>query len=182
MTELEVLDLVSKRLAALKLDFMLTGSFAMAYYATPRMTRDLDLVVALTITGAERLVHAFEADFYVDLDAALDAVRSARLFNLMHLKSGVKVDIIVQKAGEYRQVEFARRQRVDFGGIATSIVSREDLILSKLVWARDAGSDLQLRDVRALIAPGMDIAYLHRWAESLGELDSLSKVLRDTLT
>jgi hypothetical protein len=46
-TELEVLGLVSDRLSAHGLPFMLTGSFALAYYATPRMTRDLDIVVAL---------------------------------------------------------------------------------------------------------------------------------------
>jgi len=46
-TELEVLGLVSDRLSAHGLPLMLTGSFALAYYATPRMTRDLDIVVAL---------------------------------------------------------------------------------------------------------------------------------------
>jgi hypothetical protein len=40
-TELDVLGLVSDRLSASSVPFMLTGSFALAYYATPRMTRDL---------------------------------------------------------------------------------------------------------------------------------------------
>ena len=46
-TELDVLNRVSEGLSAQSLPFMLTGSFALAYYATPRMTRDLDIVVAL---------------------------------------------------------------------------------------------------------------------------------------
>lgn len=45
--ELDVLRIVSERLAAAGIRYMLTGSYAMAFYATPRMTRDLDLVVEL---------------------------------------------------------------------------------------------------------------------------------------
>jgi hypothetical protein len=47
LEELEVLRVVSGRLEEALIPFMLTGSFAMAYYGKPRMTRDLDLVVAL---------------------------------------------------------------------------------------------------------------------------------------
>ena len=136
-TELEVLGLVSDRLSAHGLPFMLTGSFALAYYATPRMTRDLDIVVALQESDVDSLVAAFESDFYVDADAARTAILSERMFNLMHLESGVKVDLIVRKSSEFRQVEFARRKPVAIAGIQSWIVSCEDLILSKL----DAMSD-----------------------------------------
>jgi len=36
-------------------------------------------------------------------------------------------------------------------GVKTWIVSREDLILSKLVWAKDSKSELQIRDIIDLI-------------------------------
>jgi hypothetical protein len=45
---------------------------------------------------------------------------------------------------------------VEFAGVSTWITSREDLILSKLVWARDAGSELQLRDVKTLLKDSID--------------------------
>jgi hypothetical protein len=96
-TELDVLGLVSDRLSERNLPFMLTGSFALAYYATPRMTRDLDIVVALDESDVDALVAAFESDFYIDADAARTAVLSERMFNLMHLESGVKVDLIIRK-------------------------------------------------------------------------------------
>ena len=167
-TELEILGLVSDRLAAQGLDFMLTGSFALAFYATPRMTRDLDFVVALKEPDIEGLAAAFAADFYVDADAARTAVRVERMFNLMHLASGIKVDLIVRKAAPFRRLEFSRRQAIDLAGIQTWIVSREDLILSKLVWARDGDSELQRRDVRALLDDTADSAYLREWAAKLG--------------
>ncbi len=64
-TELDVLGLVSDRLSACGLSYMLTGSFALAYYATPRMTRDLDIVVALNERDVDALMAGFASDFYM---------------------------------------------------------------------------------------------------------------------
>ena len=178
MTELDVLRIVSERLTASGLPFMLTGSFALAYYATPRMTRDIDIVVALTSADAAGLVAVFSPDFYVDADAIRDALAAQGLFNMMHLESGIKVDIIVRRTDRYRRVEFERRTPVDFDGIRTWIVSREDLMLSKLVWARAAASELQLRDVRALKTDALDTDYLRHWAKVLGIGVMLEELLR----
>ena len=59
------------------------------------------------------------------------------------------------------------------------IVSREDLILSKLDWARDSRSELQLRDVRHLLEGPFDREYLQRWAVHLGLEQLLEEVQRD---
>jgi Nucleotidyl transferase AbiEii toxin, Type IV TA system len=175
-TETDVLALVSERLSAEGIAFMLTGSFALGYYATPRMTRDLDIVVAIQADKIDGLVAAFSADFYIDADDVRLAVRSERLFNLMHYASGIKVDLIVQKSSAYRLHEFSRRQPVNLGSAATWIVSREDLILSKLVWAHETESELQLRDVRQLLNGPIDREYLSRWACILG-VDGLLREL-----
>jgi hypothetical protein len=177
-TELEVLGLVSDRLTAASVPFMLTGSFALAYYATPRMTRDLDIVVALDERDVEPLVTAFASDFYVDADAARTAVLTERMFNLMHLESGVKVDFIVRKSNEYRQVEFARRKPVAIASVRTWIVSCEDLILSKLVWALQSNSELQRRDIRQLLVGSIDRDYVRKWAQQLGVTTLLDELLQ----
>ena len=177
-TELDVLAIVSDRLERQGLAFMLTGSFALAYYATPRMTRDLDIVVALQAVDIDRLVESFSADFYVDADIARHAVQAETLFNLLHLESGIKVDLIVRKSSEYRQGEFQRRAPVQGAGVRAWVVSREDLIISKLVWARESGSELQLRDVRALLMKPVDGAYLQSWAKSMGVRADLEAAAR----
>ncbi len=174
--ELDVLKIIGERLESAGIPFMLTGSFALAYYGKPRMTRDLDFVVALIVQQVEKLVSAFSQDFYIDEDAAREAVKSQRMFNLMHYASGVKVDLIVRKDSEYRQVEFERRKPVALAGVSTWITSREDLILSKLVWARDGNSDLQRRDVRTLLDDSVDWPYLREWAPKLGVDDILEEV------
>jgi hypothetical protein len=177
--DLDVLRIVSERLDAARIPYMLTGSYALAYYTTPRMTRDLDLVVALGEEDISAVVKVFESDFYVDADDIRSAVLSQRQFNLMHLKSGIKVDLIIRKGSEYRQVEFARRQQVTLAGVKTWIVTREDLILSKLIWSQDSGSELQQRDVRSLIDGSLDRGYVEQWATRLGADALLKKVAHE---
>lgn len=174
--ELEVLKIVGERLDSAHVAFMLTGSFALGYYAKPRMTRDLDFVVALMDSHVSQLVKAVSPDFYIDEDEAREAIRTRRMFNLMHLGSGIKIDLIVRQDTEYRHVEFARRKPIEIAGVCTWIVSREDLILSKLVWARDASSELQMRDVRSLLDEPLDWAYLGEWAPKLGIGQMLAEI------
>lgn len=176
ISELDVLRIVSERLDTAQVAYMLTGSYALAYYTTPRMTRDLDLVVSLAEEDIAAIVNVFGTDFYIDADDVRSAVLSQRLFNLMHLASGIKVDLIVRKGSEYRQVEFARRREVAMAGVKTWIVSREDLILSKLVWAADSDSELQRRDVRSLLDGSVDRKYLEHWAGRLGVAELMRKI------
>lgn len=175
--ELDVLRRVSQVLDEAGLDYMLTGSMALAYYATPRMTRDIDIVIALKEHDIARLQVALGDEFYIDPDAARQAVRQERMFNLMHMDSAIKIDLVVRKSSDYRQLEFQRRRLVDFGGVPTWIVSCEDLILSKLDWARASGSELQHRDIHALLAGAVDMHYLHHWATQLGMESALLDLL-----
>jgi len=178
LEELEVLKTISQRLEDAHIPFMLTGSFAMAYYGQPRMTRDLDLVVSMVEEDVRGIVALLSPDFYVDADDVRSAIRSQRLFNLMHNATGVKVDLIVRKSAEYRQVEFARRRPVEMSGVKTWIVSREDLILSKLVWAKEVNSELQRRDVKNLLDDTVDRNYLDHWAPRIGVTQILEDVTR----
>jgi hypothetical protein len=69
LNELDILCDVSKRLDDADIGYMLTGSIAMNYYAEPRMTRDIDLVVALQRKDTERIVGLFQTDYYVSREA-----------------------------------------------------------------------------------------------------------------
>lgn len=92
------------------------------------------------------------------------------MFNMIHNALVVKVDCVVRKETDYRREEFARRRAVSIAGRQVFIVSPEDLILSKLDWAKESRSQMQLDDVRNLLGSvqGLDTAYLTRWADRLG--------------
>jgi len=179
LTELDILKDVCTRLEKARIEYMLTGSMAMNYYAQPRMTRDIDIVVELEASDAAKLVSAFAPDYYVPEEALQNALRERGMFNLLHLESVVKVDLIVRKLAPYRQTEFARRVKVGLPGFAAWLVSREDLILSKLAWANDAESELQMRDVRNLLTGECDVAYLRQWAPALDVSEVLEACLRE---
>lgn len=65
--EVEVLKTVCKKLEMAHLPYMLTGSFAANFYATPRMTRDIDIVIEVLAADIDPFFHVFKDDFYVDL-------------------------------------------------------------------------------------------------------------------
>ncbi len=178
MFELEVFRTVIQRLEEAGIPYMLTGSVAANYYAVPRMTRDMDIVIELEETDIPALMRLLSKDFFVDENAIREAVKHKSLFNIIHQSSIIKVDFIIRKLSFYRQVEFKRRQRVSFEDFSFWIVSVEDLILSKLEWAKDSLSEMQLRDVKNLMAlPNIDKSYLEEWCASLGLKNLLEKAL-----
>src|ERR1044071_7029379 len=111
-TELDVLRDVSQRLESSGIEFMLTGSMAMNFYAQPRMTRDIDLVIKLAADQTDTLISLFESDYYVDRRAVAHAVAQQSMFNLIHNETIIKFDCIVLKNQEYRQEEFERRRKI----------------------------------------------------------------------
>lgn len=168
--ELDVLKVVTARLEAGGISYMVTGSMAANFYTTPRMTRDIDLVVELYDRDISHVVSLFQDDYYIDREMVEQAVQNQSMFNMIHNALVVKVDCVVRKDTEYRREEFARRRPVIIAGQPVCIVSPEDLILSKLDWAKESRSQLQLDDVRNLLrsVQGLDPAYLSRWADQLG--------------
>lgn len=179
LTELDVLKDVIKRLDSASFEYMLTGSMAMNYYAEPRMTRDIDIIVVLGTGDLSKISNLFKDAYYVSEDAIADALRNTTMFNLVHLESVVKIDIIVRKPDEYRRHEFSRRITVELAGLKAWIVSREDLILSKLYWAKDNHSEMQLRDVKNLLGAGPNVEYLRQWAPRLGVEELLEHCLNE---
>lgn len=168
--ELDILKSVASRLETAGIPYMVTGSMATNFYATPRMTRDIDLVVELKETDVGRVLTLFQNDYYIDRDMVERAVKTRSMFNMINNALVIKVDCVVRKDSAYRQEEFSRRRRVIVDGESVAIVTPEDLILSKLEWAKESRSQMQLDDVRNLLrsVQSLDCAYLDRWADQLG--------------
>jgi hypothetical protein len=152
--------------------YMLTGSLASAFYAVPRSTQDVDVVIATEESGIQRVVRGLqEAGYYADLDAALDAWRTKGQFNAIDPDSGWKVDLIVRKDRAFSRTEFERRERTSMFGIQLSVASPEDVLIAKLEWSRMGDSALQRRDVVQLLERmwlRLDRPYLEKWVAELG--------------
>ena len=163
LTELDILRDVTRKFDQLNIQYMLTGSLAMSYYSQPRMTRDIDLVVNISQTSIKKMETLFIADYYISIDSVIKAIDNEFMFNLIHTESSIKVDCIVRKKEEYRLTEFERRQKIRLTDFDIYIVSKEDLIISKLIWFKDSNSELQKKDIKNLLVSGYDNDYLQRW-------------------
>jgi hypothetical protein len=177
LTELDILRDVTRKFDQLNIQYMLTGSLAMSYYSQPRMTRDIDLVVNISQTSIKKMETLFIADYYISIDSVINAIDNEFMFNLIHTESSIKVDCIVRKKEEYRLTEFERRQKIRLTDFDIYIVSKEDLIISKLIWFKDSNSELQKKDIKNLLVSGYDNDYLQRWIVRL----NLKKHYEDVL-
>src|SRR6184192_930248 len=178
MNEIDIVRDISRRFEKAGISYMLTGSMAMNYYAQPRMTRDIDIVIAISRDDVGRIAALFRPDYYVSEENIRESIAHESIFNLIHQESVIKVDCIIRKNSEYRRLEFERRQKISVLDFITFIVSKEDLIISKLSWAKNSRSEVQLADVRNLLATGCDVDYLQHWTRQLGLDNLLNECLR----
>ncbi|HEX7858855.1 MAG TPA: hypothetical protein VF773_00870 [Verrucomicrobiae bacterium] len=168
LNEIDITRDVAQRFESAGIPYMLTGSMAMNFYAQPRMTRDVDFVVKIAAVDVPTVLQVFQNDYYISPEAVRSSVIHRSLFNAIHNESVIKVDCVIQKDSPYRRLEFERRRQVEVKSDLIWIVSKEDLIVSKLFWANDSNSELQQRDVKNLVATGCDYAYIDKWAAELG--------------
>ena len=160
--ELDIVCDVSQRLDAAGIGYMLTGSMDINYFAQPRMTRDIDIVVALRREDAERVVKLFSPDYYISREAVDSSIAQQSLFNLIHNESVYKVDCIVRKETAYRLNEFNRRAADQNPGFRDLDREQGGLdCLQNFLGKRILTPNYNSRDVKNLVATGCD-RRLHR--------------------
>lgn len=151
-----------------QISYMLSGSVAMSLYTLPRFTRDFDFVVHLKPADVKCLAGYFKDGYYCDEDSVRDAILNKTMFNIIDHESGYKADFIILKNEPYRITEFERRRLIDFLDMKIYVVSPEDLLLSKIIWAQESQSSIQFDDIRLLSSlDTLDREYIDRWIEVL---------------
>lgn len=165
----DILGDFTKRLDKIGIEYMLVGSMALVHYAMPRTTVDIDIVVNILPENIDEFIAEFKTDYYIPIDHTKDSVRRKGMFNILNNQTILKIDCIILKESEFETNAFARRKRIDYSGdFDVWIISKEDLILSKLNWAKNTKSERQLLDVASIIRNGYDEKYVRIWAKKLG--------------
>jgi hypothetical protein len=167
----QVLQRVTTALDHAGISYMLSGSFASAYYGSPRSTQDIDLVIATTAAQLRAFIDSLpNGEYYADLGAALEAHKQESLFNIIDLSTGWKIDLIIRKSRPYSQEEFSRRQLLNAQGVTLFVASAEDVIIAKLEWSKLAQSQRQIEDVAGILRirwDSLDHSYLEKWIREL---------------
>lgn len=145
-----------ERLERLALPYCITGSVAASVYGEPRLTADIDVVLLMRLPDIPALRSAFpDADYYVPPDETMREAVSQRargMFNLIHHKSQFKADLYVATDDPLHAWALEHRRRIDLGETGAWIAPPEYVILRKLEFLREGGSDKHLRDVRFVLA------------------------------
>ena len=168
MDILEILFWICEALETKNIPYMLSSSLAMNAYTMPRMTRDVDIVIALQEDNSEHIFTIFGDAFYWNEQSIREEICRQGMFNVIHHQSGVKIDFMVLKDMEFRQWEFSRRKKIPIGKKEVYLVNLEDLIISKLIWIQELQSEKQMEDIRNLLEnPDVDMPYICYWIERL---------------
>lgn len=150
---------------------MLTGSYASSLHSIPRATRDIDIIIFPNRDQLTRFIQSLPpSSYHSDLEDAVDSLRHRSQFNIIDYATGWKVDFIIPPFDEFHAEEFERRRLIDVDGVQLSVVSPEDIVIAKLLWAKAGESERQIDDAATVVrlqGSKLDVAYIEKWVRKL---------------
>lgn len=167
----DVFSTVIRKLESENIPYMVVGSIASMIYGEPRMTHDMDLVIDILPEDAQKLENLFPLEEFhcPPIEVLNSEITHRGQFNLIHQNTGIKIDLMVRKNNDHSKMEFSRRQKVPFWqGSEVYLATPEDVIIKKLSFYREGGSEKHLKDIRGMMAEShIDKEYLNHWIQKL---------------
>jgi hypothetical protein len=164
------------------LAYMIGGSVAAIFYGEPRLTHDVDLIVTFKTTDVPTLAAIFpERDFYLPPPEAIaeEVEREGGQFNLIHQATGFKADFYVAGRDELNNWGLGHKREIQFEGERVVLAPPEYVIVRKLEYFREGGSEKHIRDIRSILAvwgDQLEPVTLDGWIERLDLAGEWKKV------
>jgi hypothetical protein len=155
MPEADLFLLFIRPLIRSRIPYMIGGSVAAAFYGEPRLTFDVDLIVFFSHPDIRKIPEIFpEAEFYVPPIETIkeEAARERGHFNVIHHGTGFKADFYSAGHDALNAWGFHFKKEVSFQDVIVTLAPPEYIILRKLEYFREGGSEKHLRDIRSIIA------------------------------
>ena len=176
MEHADLLRYLADAFDRLGLRYAVTGSTATIAYGEPRFTNDIDVLVDLTTARVSDFLSEFpQSEFYLSRVAVESAVAEQRQFNIIHPTSGLKVDVIVATQSEFDRQRLERSRPLPvLMDRSVKFAAPEDVILKKLAYFREGGSEKHLRDIAGVLriqGDRVDRIRIVQWADRLGLSD-----------
>lgn len=187
MPEANLFLLFTRRLNSLGIRYMVSGSVAVIVYGEPRLTHDVDLVVVLEEPQIARLKEAFpQSEFYCPPSEviAVEAAREFRgHFNLIHHATGFKADVYLSGRDPLHAWALSRAKRLEVEGEPLVVAPPEYVIVRKLEYFREGGSEKHVRDIRSILVTSPQLVQrdeLERLIRERGLQEEWRRVLETT--
>lgn len=163
----EILERTAAALAAARIPYMVIGGQAVLVHGEPRLTRDIDITLGVSLDRLADVVAAAAAACLAPLVDPQTFARETMLLPCADATSGVRVDLVLSDSN-FERAAIDRAVTVRLGSTDVRFVTPEDLIVHKVV----AGRPRDLEDVRSIVArqPRLD---RQRVEQTLREFESL---------
>jgi len=175
MQEAELIRTFVEPLNRSGLTYMVTGSIAVIVMGEPRLTHDVDIVIQLRQADCARLPLFFTPDLYYCPpleNIRLETARETRgHFNLIHMATGGKADLYPIGKDPLHLWAITKRRKVDYHGVSMFIAPPEYVIVRKLQYYLEGGSQKHLIDIANVLkftAETLDQTALLQWIDKLG--------------
>jgi len=186
MSEPDLFLLFVRPLNRADIRYVIGGSVAAIFYGEPRFTRDVDMIVFLNESAIRQLLEIFPAgEFYLPPPEviAAEAAREQRgQFNIIHLDSTFKADIYPTGRDAFNAWAFRNKRSAVFAGETLVLAPPEYVIVRKLEYFREGGSDKHLRDIRSILnvsGPQINQVDLNEWVQRQGVEAEWKRVLEN---
>ena len=175
MLEPDLIELFVRPLDRLRVRYLISGSVAAMLYGEPRVTHDIDFIVFLHSDDIARLPEVFPApEFYLPPPGAIAAELARETkgqFKIIHTESGLKADLFTANRDEFHDWAWRNLRQYPVSGLTIHLAPPEYVIVRKLEYFREGGSDKHLRDIRAMLnvsGEHLDRAALTDWVVRRG--------------
>jgi hypothetical protein len=127
-----------------RVKYLVIGGIAAVLHGVPRATFDLDILIEATPDNAQRLLTALlEAKLGT---ASLTTAEELLSHEITIFQDRVRIDVQTSTPGISFDRAWTNKEEMDYQGQLFFVVSKSDLIASKLA----AGREIDLEDVRLL--------------------------------
>ena len=168
---------VANALEACGIPYLLSGSFASNYYGIPRSTRDADFVLQSQRAVGPDLAQQLGEDFILEPQLSFETNTGTFRQVLRYKKKPFKVELFLLSQDPHDQARFLRRRAVRLFEHRVWLPSPEDVIITKLRWARGKDRD-DTRDVMAVQQDQLDWRYVEDWCRRHGTLPLMEEIRR----
>ncbi len=158
---------VADALDACGIPYLLSGSFASNYYGIPRSTKDADFVVQMQNAIGPELAKQLGEDYLLEPQLSFETNTGTLRQLIRHKKRTFKVELFLLSKDPHDQIRFERRRAVPLFDHRLWLPSPEDVIVTKLRWARGKDND-DARDVMAVQRDNLNWAYIEAWCQRHG--------------
>ncbi len=160
---------VAEAMDAVGVPYVVTGSMAAGFYVMPRMSGDIDFLINPQPSDKPFVAKILAEDFFADPDVIKEAFNDRSMFQVIDPNGHVKSDLIFWTPKFNPETVFQRAQTMRVEGTGVKVIAPEDLVIAKLIWAKESRSELQFRDVHSLLQfEEVDSEYVRRQAKVYG--------------